>query len=58
MINTIYDYYGPRLISTHTYDEVEGWFRQAGFASLRRGGLPTSWVGARDEGAPSPAMSE
>jgi uncharacterized protein YbaR (Trm112 family)/SAM-dependent methyltransferase len=47
MISTIYDYYGPRLISTHSYPEVEAWFGQAGLAELRSGGLATSCVGTR-----------
>lgn len=51
MINTIYDYYGPRIISTHTYEDLESWFREAGLVELRKGRLPTSLVAMRDQRA-------
>lgn len=43
MIATIYDYYGPPIISTHTYEEVESWLSEIGFAEMRRVPVPTAW---------------
>lgn len=47
MIGTIYDYYGPRIITTHRYPEVESWFRDAGLVDLERVPLPTAWLGRK-----------
>ena len=47
MITTIFDYYGPKIISTHTYEEVESWFRDADLGDLRRLPLPTAWIGRK-----------
>ncbi|MDQ3816841.1 MAG: methyltransferase domain-containing protein, partial [Acidobacteriota bacterium] len=43
MIATIHDYYGAPIISTHTYDEVRGWLKEAGFKLLRKVPVPTGW---------------
>lgn len=42
MISTIYDRFGPSIITTHDYPEVENWLREAGFAGLRRLPIPTA----------------
>ncbi len=47
MIATIYDHFGPALITTHTYDEVEGWLREAGFTRLRQIAVPTACFAER-----------
>lgn len=44
MIATIYDYFCPPLISTHSYEEVETWLQQAGFRRLRKLPVPVSWA--------------
>jgi uncharacterized protein YbaR (Trm112 family)/2-polyprenyl-3-methyl-5-hydroxy-6-metoxy-1,4-benzoquinol methylase len=46
MIATIHDYFGPPIISTHTYNEVQGWLHEAGFEDLRRLPVPISWFAA------------
>jgi len=43
MIATIHDYYGPPIISTHTYDEVRSWLEEIGFQNLRQVPVPTAW---------------
>jgi uncharacterized protein YbaR (Trm112 family)/SAM-dependent methyltransferase len=43
MIATIYDYYCPLYISTHTYEELLGWLKAAGCKSLRRLPVPTAY---------------
>jgi SAM-dependent methyltransferase/uncharacterized protein YbaR (Trm112 family) len=43
MLTTIFDYFGPPIISTHTYEEVAGWLRAAGFKSLRQLPVPSAW---------------
>ena len=43
MIATIHDYYGPPIISTHSYDEVRAWLEELGFARLTRVPVPTAW---------------
>ena len=54
MISTIYDRFCPPIISTHTYEEVAEWLRDAGFDSLRRLPVPTAWFAEKrattDEG--------
>jgi SAM-dependent methyltransferase len=42
-----FDWYSPRYQWKHTYEEVEGWFRQAGLVELRRGALPVAVSGLR-----------
>jgi SAM-dependent methyltransferase/uncharacterized protein YbaR (Trm112 family) len=44
MVATIFDYYCPPTVSTHTFEEVEGWLRGAGFSELTRLPVPTSWL--------------
>jgi SAM-dependent methyltransferase len=43
MLTTIFDYYCPPIISTHTYDEARDWLKDAGFTELRRVPVPTAW---------------
>ena len=43
MIATIHDYYGPPIISTHTYEEVRGWLEEAGLERLTKVPVPTAW---------------
>jgi SAM-dependent methyltransferase/uncharacterized protein YbaR (Trm112 family) len=45
MITTIHDYYGPPIISTHTFEELESWMRDAGFADVRRLPVPIGCYG-------------
>lgn len=50
MISTIYDRFCPPIISTHNYEEVAEWLRDAGFNRLRRLPVPTAWFAEkRDE---------
>lgn len=42
-----FDWYSPRYQWKHTYEEVEGWFREAGFASVARERFPVSVRGVR-----------
>ncbi len=42
-----FDWYAPRYQWKHAYDEVEGWFREAGLADVRRGPFPVSVSGVR-----------
>lgn len=45
MLTTIYDYFAPPFISTHSYEEVGRWFGGA-FASMTKVGVPVGWFGA------------
>lgn len=47
MIATIYDYFGPAIISTHKAAEVEQWMREAGLERVRRLPVPSSCRGER-----------
>ena len=47
MIATIYDYFGPAIISTHDGAEVERWMRDAGLERVQRLPVPTSCRGER-----------
>ena len=46
-----FDWYSPRYQWKHTYEEVEGWFREAGLTGIARAGFPVSVRGVR---APRP----
>lgn len=43
-----FDWYSPRYQFKHTFEEVEGWFREAGLAP-RRLGFPVAVTGAKHE---------
>ena len=45
-----FDWYSPRYQWKHTYDEVEGWFREAGFVDISREPFPVAVRGARAVG--------
>lgn len=47
MIATIFDYYGPPIISTHTAEEVTGWMEEAGFDRVQSLPVPTSVIAHR-----------
>jgi SAM-dependent methyltransferase/uncharacterized protein YbaR (Trm112 family) len=47
MIATIYDYFGPAIISTHDPAEVEHWMHEAGLERVRRLPVPSSCRGER-----------
>lgn len=47
MLTTIYDYFCPPIISTHTADEVVSWFRSAGFSEIEEVAVPTAVSGVR-----------
>ncbi len=51
MISTIFDRFGPAIISTHEYGEVEGWLPKRD--SSRRGVCPYPLPGSR-RGRPIP----
>jgi SAM-dependent methyltransferase len=42
-----FDWYAPRFKRTQSWDEVEGWFREAGLERLERGSFPVSVRGWR-----------
>jgi SAM-dependent methyltransferase len=42
-----FDWYSPRYQWKHTYEEVEGWFRDAKLAEIRRGPIAVSVSGVR-----------
>ena len=42
-----FDWYSPRYQWKHTYDEVEGWFREAGLVEIHREPFPVSVNGVR-----------
>lgn len=42
-----FDWYSPRYQWKHTYDEVEGWFREAGLVDIGREPFPVSVRGVR-----------
>lgn len=42
MISTTYDRFGPSIITTHDYAEVEGWLGTGGFERVRRLPIPTA----------------
>jgi uncharacterized protein YbaR (Trm112 family)/SAM-dependent methyltransferase len=42
MIGMIFDYFGPPIISTHTYEEVTHWLRAAGMTNIQRLPIPTA----------------
>ena len=44
-----FDWYSPRYQWKHTYDEVEGWFREAGLTAITRLPFPVSMNGRRQE---------
>jgi SAM-dependent methyltransferase len=44
-----FDWYSPRYQWKHTWDEVEGWFRAAGLADVRRQPFEVSVSGRRPE---------
>jgi uncharacterized protein YbaR (Trm112 family)/SAM-dependent methyltransferase len=44
MISTIYDYFAPPVIHTHSYDEVRTWLADAGFRRFDRLPVATSWL--------------
>lgn len=37
-----FDWYSPKYQWEHTYEEVEGWFREAGLTKIRRGEFPVA----------------
>ena len=45
MIATIFDYFGPPIISTHSYDELSSWLRNAGLIDIQRLPVPTACRG-------------
>ena len=45
MIATIFDYFGPPIISTHSYHELSLWFREAGLVDIRELPVPTACRG-------------
>jgi SAM-dependent methyltransferase len=46
-----FDWYSPRYQWKHTWAEVEGWFREAGLAGIRRSRFPVSVAGDRKPAA-------
>jgi SAM-dependent methyltransferase len=42
-----FDWYAPRYKWTQSWDEVEGWFREAGLEAIERGSFPVSVRGRR-----------
>ncbi len=42
-----FDWYAPRFQWKHTFEEVEGWFRDAGLVDVTRGAFPVSVRGTR-----------
>jgi SAM-dependent methyltransferase len=46
-----FDWYAPRFQWKHTYDEVEGWFQEAGLTQIARAGFPVSVRGVRGSAA-------
>ena len=42
-----FDWYSPRYQWKHSYEEVEGWFREAGLIDIARGSFPVSVRGTR-----------
>jgi hypothetical protein len=50
MLSTIYDYFCPPIISTHTDAEVRAWLEDAGFARVRSVPVPSASFG--EERAP------
>jgi 2-polyprenyl-3-methyl-5-hydroxy-6-metoxy-1,4-benzoquinol methylase len=46
-----FDWYAPKYQWKHTFEEVEGWFRDAGLTGIRRGPFPVSVNGQRPAGA-------
>jgi ubiquinone/menaquinone biosynthesis C-methylase UbiE len=42
-----FDWYSPRYQWKHTYEEVEGWFREAGLVNISREPFPVSVRGVR-----------
>jgi hypothetical protein len=40
-----FDWYAPTFQWKHTWEEVEGWFREAGLAELRRNDFPVAVAG-------------
>jgi ubiquinone/menaquinone biosynthesis C-methylase UbiE len=46
-----FDWYSPRYQWKHTYEEVEGWFKEAGFVDIAREPFPVAVRGARAVGA-------
>jgi SAM-dependent methyltransferase len=42
-----FDWYSPKYQWTHSYETVEGWFREAGLVETRRGDFPVSVRGVR-----------
>ena len=42
-----FDWYSPKYQWKHTYEEVEGWFREAGLVEIHRGEFPVSVRGIR-----------
>ncbi|HEV2368536.1 MAG TPA: methyltransferase domain-containing protein [Acidimicrobiales bacterium] len=47
MLTTIFDYYGPPIISTHTYEEVAGWLSDAGLTPTFKVPVPSAWLATR-----------
>jgi SAM-dependent methyltransferase/uncharacterized protein YbaR (Trm112 family) len=47
MLGTIHDYFGAPIISTHTDEELRGWFDAAGLTGVRSLPVPTSAFGTR-----------
>jgi ubiquinone/menaquinone biosynthesis C-methylase UbiE len=46
-----FDWYSPQYQWKHTYEEVEGWFKEAGFVDIAREPFPVAVRGARAVGA-------
>ncbi len=46
-----FDWYSPKYQWKHTYEEVEGWFREAGLTEIQRGEFPVSVCGRRPASA-------
>lgn len=47
MLATIFDYWSPPVIRTHTAAEVTRWFREAGLVDVRALPMPTAVTGVR-----------
>jgi hypothetical protein len=52
-----FDWYSPRYQWKHSYEEVEGWYREAGLTAIRRGSFPVSVWGRRPPSV-SPGSSD
>lgn len=53
-----FDWYSPTFQWKHTYEEIEGWFREAGLTKIRRGEFPVSVRGIQPGSPPSSMEAE